>query len=54
MDVKGARALADRIAEARHEADSELTKAADSGGTPSASELAKFTAKVAKDQPSPA
>ena len=46
MDVKGAKALADRIAEARREVDSDLTKVADSGRTPSAPEVAKFTANT--------
>jgi hypothetical protein len=54
MDVKGAKALADRLAEARHEADSGLTKVADSGRPSSASEVAEFTANIAKDQPGPA
>ena len=54
MDVKGARALADRIAEARHEAEADSTKVADSGRTSSASQVAKFTANIAKDPPSSA
>ena len=52
MDVKGARALADRLAEARYAADSDVTKAADRH-TSSASEVAELQENVAKDEPVP-
>ena len=50
---KRAKALADRIAEARREVDSDLRRLR-TPDAPSAPEVAKFTANTAQHQPSPA